>query len=213
MQGKKILEVANYIVKNNATTEEVMEVFNMSRKTVQNYTNKYLLDYANETNDETIKQLYNLVQEVKKNQQSKSIKVDPKEVVNYIIEHKVPVEYAAEKFDVSIRTVRNYEKKIKEQDIELYNKLKKVQEDITLYGNVAGGKSGIREPKYTEFEAIEIAQTMIEQGLTITEAANKFGIPRTTLYGRIKDIKDDLINSQLQELFDENNERFGNRGM
>ena len=50
---------------------------------------------------------------------------------------------------------------------------------------------------------------MISESLTITEAAKKFDIPKSTLYERIRAIKDDEIQNELNLLLENNKERFG----
>ena len=181
IDAKKMFEVCNYVVKNHARIIDVCDEFKMSRKTAQKYTGEYLRRYIEETNDELAKELLSKLEEIKnENEQATQIKnvdVDLNEVISYI----------------------------KENDKELYNRLKDAQKEISERGNALGGKTGIRGPKYTDFEAVEIAETMIEHDLTVKESGEKFNMPKSTLYETIRRIKDDDIQDELDEIFDRKN--------
>ena len=134
------------------------------------------------------------------------------EVAKYIIANKATIAMTADYFGLSVSSIKKYindQDKLKAIDFEIYNEVKKVQNELENIGHYIGGKNGIREPKYTEFEALEIAETMISESLTITEAAKKFDIPKSTLYERIRAIKDDEIQNKLNLLLENNKERFG----
>lgn len=134
------------------------------------------------------------------------------EVAKYIIANKATITMTADYFGLSVSSIKKYindQDKLKAIDFEIYNEVKKVQNELENIGHYIGGKNGIREPKYTEFEALEIAETMISESLTITEAAKKFDIPKSTLYERIRAIKDDEIQNELNLLLENNKERFG----
>ena len=137
---KKILEVANYIVKNKATVKDVMEEFNISKKTVLNYINVYLKEMS-ETDT-----IY----------------------------------------------------------LELYNEVKKVMKNNEHLGKVKGGKTGFRGYHYTDFEIMEVAETIIERNMTLKEASEYFDIPVSTIYDRITTINDNVIQNNLRAVFDNN---------
>lgn len=135
------------------------------------------------------------------------------EVAKYIIENKATIEMTANHFNMSISSIKKYinnDDNLKSIDIEIYNEVKKVQQYLIEIGNHTGGKNSIAQSKHTEFEAIEIAQTMLEEGLTVNQAAVKFNVPKSTLYEMITSINDPFIREELKALFESNNLRFGN---
>ena len=137
---KKILSVANYIVKNKATVKQVMEEFGMSKKTVLNYINVYLKEMG-ETD------------------------------VTYL---------------------------------DLYNEVKSVMKENEHLGKIKGGKTGHRGYQYTDFEIMEVAETIIDRNMTLNEASKYFDIPISTIYDRITNIEDSVIKAGLREVFEKN---------
>ena len=134
------------------------------------------------------------------------------EVAKYIIEEKATISMAAERFNLSISSIKKYinnPENLQSIDMDIYNAVKETQKEIEAIGHYVGGKNGIREPKYTEFEALEIAEVMIAESLTLEQASVRFGIPRSTLYEALKRINDEKIVEELGILFDINNSRFG----
>lgn len=124
------------------------------------------------------------------------------EIAKYIIENKATISVVATKFNVSISSVKKYiNNDLPTIDLNIYNAVKKVQQELIETGQKVGGLNGKRGPKFTDFEAIEIAQVMIENSLTLDEASAKFNIPRSTIYDRIRNIKDDKIQEELDILF------------
>ena len=113
----------------------------------------------------------------------------------------------AEKFKISTSSIKKYindDENLQSIDIELYNAVKQIQDELQNIGHYVGGKNGKRQPKYSDFEAMEVAETMLEDGLTISEASKMFDIPSSTLYERIRSINDEGIQNQLNELFEIN---------
>ena len=112
IDNKKVLEIANYIVKNNATIEMVCDKFLVSRRTAQAYSGKYLEDYANSSNDSDIKELYEKVKIVKNNNQKENqiqkLEISLDEVIENIIKYNYTIEYAALKFGISESTINKY---------------------------------------------------------------------------------------------------------
>lgn len=136
------------------------------------------------------------------------------EVAKFIIKNKATIAVTAKQFNLSTSTIKKYindKDKLQAINIEIYNSVKEIQKELENIGHYVGGKNGIREPKYTEFEALEIAETMISDSLTYAEASKKFNIPTSTLYERIKAIDDDKIQEALRNLSDINKERFGQK--
>lgn len=136
------------------------------------------------------------------------------EVAKFIIKNKATIAVTAKQFNLSTSTIKKYindKDKLQAINIEAYNSVKEIQKELENIGHYVGGKNGIREPKYTEFEALEIAETMISDSLTYAEASKQFNIPTSTLYERIKAIDDDKIQEALRNLSDINKERFGQK--
>ena len=134
------------------------------------------------------------------------------EVAKYIIENKATINMTAEHFNLSTSSIKKYinnPENLQSIDMNIYNAVKETQQEIEAIGHYVGGKNGIREPKYTEFEALEIAETMIAESLTLEQASSKFNIPTSTLYETLKRIDDEKIAEELKNLFDINNSRFG----
>lgn len=203
---KKMFEVCNYVIKNNATILDVCEKFDISRRTAQKYTGEYLRNYANSTDDELARNLIVKLEEIKKSNeqstQTKKVDVDLDEVIAYIISAKTTIEEASLMFGVSESTVHKYIAYIKENDQELYARLLKAQEEISKRGHILGGKTSVRGPKYTDFESVEIVETMIDEELTVKEASMRFEVPSSSIYERVKAVDDEEIQGSLQEMFD-----------
>lgn len=134
------------------------------------------------------------------------------EVAKFIIENKATIDVTANNFNLSSSSIKKYindDNKLKKIDLDIYNSVKKVQEELIEIGRSVGGKNGIREKKYSDFEAMEIAETMIEESLTIKEASILFSIPSSTLYEMVTSIEDNVIKEELKLLFEDNDLRFG----
>lgn len=203
---KKMLEVCKFVVENHATTMDICEKFGMSRKTAQKHTGEYLKSYIAETNDELAKELLEKIEKIKseneKRTQTQPVDVDLNEVVNHIINSKTTIEQASLMFGISESTLHKYIADIKESNQELYNRLLLVQEEVSKRGHILGGKTSIRGPKYTDFESVEIAETIIGDDLTLVEASMKFDVPKSSIYERVKAVNDEEIQKNLQDIFD-----------
>lgn len=134
------------------------------------------------------------------------------EVAKYIIVHKSTIEETANHFEMSTSSIKKYinnKENLQAIDIELYEAVKKTQEEVSKLKNALGGKNGIRQPSHSDFEALEIAETMISNSMSLKEASKYFNVPTSTLYEMIKRIDNEEIQEELENLFAENNERFG----
>lgn len=136
------------------------------------------------------------------------------EVAKYIIENNATIEMASNHFEISISSIKKYindKGNLQSIDIEIYNEVKKVQQYLIGVGQRIGGKNGVgvARSKHTEYEAMEIAETMIEENLTVKQASDMFAIPTSTLYEMITSINDAVIREELKLLFAENDLRFG----
>lgn len=202
---KKMFEICSFVIKNNAKISDVCEEFEISRKTAQMYTGKYLKDYIASTDDTLAKDLLSEIETIKNNNEKDSqiqkLDVDLNEVINYIIEAKTTIEKAALMFGISESTIHKYISYIKENNNELYLKLKKIQEEVTKRGNALGGKNSVRGPKYTDFESTEIAETMLEENLTLKQASKQFNVPKSSIYERVKSLDDEEMQDDLDTMF------------
>lgn len=123
-------------------------------------------------------------------------------VAKYIIENKATIAVTAKKFDLSISSVKKYiNQELPLIDIDIYEAVKKTQNELIGIGQMVGGTNGKRGPKYSDFEALELAEVMIASSMTLDEASEHFKIPRSTIYDKIRSIKDDKIQAELDNLF------------
>ena len=127
------------------------------------------------------------------------------EVAKYIIEKTATIQMTADHFGMSTSSIKKYiNNDLKDIDEDIYNKVKLVQKNLEEYGRLAGAKTGKRGPKYTDFEALEIAETMIANQMTIEEASEYFGMPRVSLYESIKRVDNQEIKTNLELSFKKN---------
>lgn len=197
---KQVLEVAKYMIENNATIDQVCKKFNMSRRTAQIYTGQYLREIA--SIDESFIKLYKQIEIIKDNSQKKSSKgVDMESVIRDMISNYLTKEMAAKKHNISESSISKYLQSLDEND-ELKVAYKQSRERIRKIGNIVGGLNGQRQATNTDFEAREVAQTMVEQGLTLDEASAKFDRPRSTIYDIVRRIDDQDVQDELDVLFD-----------
>lgn len=125
------------------------------------------------------------------------------DVAKYIIENRATIADTAQRFEMSISSIKKYiNNELPLIDKEIYDDVKKIQEVIIHLGNTGGGKVGKRGPAHTDFEAMEIAETMIKHDLTIEQASEMFDIPKSTLYEMIRRIDDNVIQDSLNEMFE-----------
>lgn len=126
------------------------------------------------------------------------------EVAKYVIENRTTNEETAEHFGISISTVKKYinnRENLQSIDIDIYNLVKDIQKDIQKIRNIVGGMNGKREPSYTDFEILEIVETIIGKDLTLKQASYMFQIPTSTLYDRIKQLNYPDLREQMLEIF------------
>lgn len=197
---KKVLDISKYIIENNATIEEVCKKFSISRRTAQFYSGQYLKELALE--DQTFKELYDEVERIKKNSERRSLKnIDLELVIKDIIANNLTNEVASKKYGISESTIIKYVASLDDES-DLKKNYKIIKAKLDAIGKVVGGLNGQRQAKNTEFEAMEIADAMISERLTLDEASHKFDVPRSTIYEIIRRINDKDIQDDLDELFD-----------
>lgn len=193
------------MIENKATIEEICNKFNISRRTAQAYCGKYLDEYAENSKDPEIKKLQEQVKLVKKsNEQETQFEkaiISLQEIINYIIDYNTTIEYASLKFGVSESTIKKYIAKLKQENNDLYKKYILNKDKRIEISNSVGGKNGKRESNHSEFEALEIAETMISSSLTLEEASKLFKIPTSTIYDMLNRIDDNDLQKELSELY------------
>jgi hypothetical protein len=127
------------------------------------------------------------------------------EVAKFIIEKTATIKMTADHFGMSTSSIKKYiNNDLKEIDESIYNNVKIVQQNLMELGQVTGGKTGKRGTKYTEREALEIAETMLANRWTLEKASKYFKVPTSTIYERILSIEDPEVIRRLQELFRKN---------
>ena len=131
------------------------------------------------------------------------------EVAKFIIEKTATIKMTADHFGMSTSSIKKYiNNDLPEIDEDIYNKVKIVQGNLEEYGRITGGMNGKREPKYTEFEALEIAEIMLANQMTLDEASAYFGMPRSSIYDKVTSIKDKELVEEIQRLFENNKRKF-----
>lgn len=129
------------------------------------------------------------------------------EIAKYIISNKATIQMAADKFGISTSSVKKYindDKNLKSIDYSAYVAVKETQKDLIKTGNYVGGKNGIRTSSISDFEAEEIARTMIQKGWTLEQASIFYQIPSSTIYDNLMRLKDSELLNDLKRLFKEN---------
>ncbi len=130
------------------------------------------------------------------------------EVAKYIIEKTATIQMTADHFGMSTSSIKKYiNNDLKDIDEDIYNKVKLVQKNLEEYGRLAGAKTGKRGPKYTNFEALEYAEVMIANQMTLDEASEYFNVPRSSIYDKVMSIDDEEIKDALEILFENNKKR------
>ena len=136
-------------------------------------------------------------------------------VAKYIIENKSTISVTAKKFNISESSIKKYIndednlRSIKDADGNqigqyIYSQVKKVQAELEQLGRVVGGINGIREKSHTEFEILEIAEDMISNYMTLSEASEKYSIAKSTLFESLKSINNPELQNDLDMLFSAN---------
>lgn len=125
------------------------------------------------------------------------------EVAKFIIVNKATIEKTANKFGLSISSIKKYINiDLPLIDVGIYKAVKMVQQGLINEGVKKGGTIGKRQPKYSEFESLEMAETIIKEGLTLKDASIKFNVPKSSIHNRIRDIEDEEIQSELDKLYE-----------
>lgn len=100
----------------------------------------------------------------------------------YYLENDVTLEEASKFLGISKKTLQNHFKALENIDKELFEAVENKKQQNIQNGRVLGGQNISRTSKYTEKNALEIAQTMVEKEMTYREAEEYFGIPKSTIY-------------------------------
>lgn len=152
-----------------------------------------------------MKKLLEKVRQIKKmnekTTQFEKVDISLDEVIEYIINFKTTIEYASLKYGISESTINKYIAYLKELDNDLYKRYILSTKEKQMIGTVVGGKNSKRQATITDFEALEIAEVMIANSMTLEEASKYFHIPTSTIYERIRNIHDEKIQKELDSLF------------
>lgn len=122
-RAKKIIQIANYIIKNNSSTRKAAEHFGISNATISDWMNCYLkkMDI----------QKFLKVEEILKNNKPKTVEdVEIKKRVlesAKLITQNYTAEQIAEHFNVSINVIyEDLQTRLPRISIELYNEVKEI---------------------------------------------------------------------------------------
>ncbi|MBE6138383.1 MAG: hypothetical protein E7173_01390 [Firmicutes bacterium] len=116
------------------------------------------------------------------------------DLVNYIINQEATLKDAAEYFGVSVETIKKRMSKIKKElltESSILIDLNSVADKNTLEGRRKGGtstNSGVVRILNLP-EIANLARRMLADNLTLSEAANSFKMPSSTLYDNLEALK------------------------
>ena len=123
-------------------------------------------------------------------------------VANYIIDNKATISKTADAFNMSPSSIKKIVNVyLPTMNADLYRKVKAIQAEISAMSVSAGGKISKRPKTISKEAALEIAKVMLERDYTVEEASEYFKIPSSTLYETIKNIEDETVKVELDNMF------------
>lgn len=129
------------------------------------------------------------------------------ETAKAYIENNKTVSETAQDLGISKRTLQIHLKKIKEINPELYRLVLAKRESQIKQGRIKGGTIGKRNTSHNIEEIKAIAETMLKEGLTYTEAEERFNIPKSTIYELLHSPKIDRGTIGMLDTLAEANQR------
>jgi len=190
MDNNQIIQEAQTYISNNKSVEETAKDLGISRKTLQVHLSK-----VQDIDPELYKKIEN------KRQLHTSVAYDSKyieEAKTYIGNDK-SVEETAKDLGISKRTLQIHLGKVAIMDPELHKLVLVKQQSQTKQGKITGGRISKATPKYTEEEAIKVAEEIVKRGYTYEEASKKLGIPKSTIYEMVHS---ECISKDLKNMLD-----------
>lgn len=115
----------------------------------------------------------------------------------------------AEKLGVSRRTLQLHLKQLYLIDPMLHSLVVKKKESNLKAGRIKGGQIGkITSPTYTRIDALRIARGIINNSYTYEEAADVYGVPKSTIYEMVhSDYVPEYMQMQLDLVAARNNKK------
>lgn len=104
------------------------------------------------------------------------------EEANAYLNGNLSMKDTAISLNINIRTFQLHMKKLEEIDPELHKMVINKKNSNQRAGRKLGGQIGKRSSNYTKEEARKIAEMMLIEELTYEKAAEKFDIPKSTIY-------------------------------
>lgn len=127
------------------------------------------------------------------------------EEADYYLNNDVTIEQASADLKISKRTLQLHLKKLESIDPDKFKLVTDKKKNNERQGRIKGGTIGRRGATWSEGQAKNIAAQMIRDQLTYSEAEDKVGIPKSTIYEMVhKGIEDDYTQSLLLALSEAN---------
>jgi len=101
---------------------------------------------------------------------------------NYFLDNDVTVEQASRDLGVSKRTLQLHLKKLESIAPDTFRLVEDKKKANEKRGRVVGGTLGKRKPMWSEEDAKDAVQSMLDGQMTYRKAEEELGIPRSTLY-------------------------------
>ena len=124
---------------------------------------------------------------------------------DYYLNNDVTVEQASTDLHISKRTFQLHLKKLESIDPDKFKLVTDKKKNNERQGRIKGGTVGKRGATWTKEEAKATAAQMIKEQMTYSEAENKMGTPKSTIYEMVhKGIEDNDTQSLLLALSESN---------
>ena len=121
------------------------------------------------------------------------------DIAREYIANDLTMEETASKLGISLSTLKSIFAKIELTNPALYKEINNKKTKQVAEGKKKGARLGKAKVRYTQEQAIAIAQTMINDELSYEEASELFNIPKSTLYEMVHS---DFIDCELKDKLD-----------
>lgn len=127
------------------------------------------------------------------------------EEADYYLNNDVTIEQASTDLQISKRTLQLHLKKLEIIDPDKFKLVTDKKKNNERQGRIKGGTTGKRSATWTKEEAKAVAIQMIKEQMTYSEAEDKMGTPKSTIYEMVhKGIEDNYTQSLLFALSESN---------
>lgn len=124
------------------------------------------------------------------------------EIARYIVKEGATLNKVADHFKMSKRTIQLYLKELRDIDVDIYEKVEEIKNSNQQEGKIKGGKNSKSSPKNELKKVEEIAKVMVNEDLTIKEAALRYDMKESTLYDNLLRIEQEKLKRNLDLLFE-----------